>query len=154
MPSSIVRTILCLQTIAPGEGDPVVTLHASLDGAMLALQRSTVFLQFIHLRSSKIFVQVCTSAPCSSSSTCPVHSLSWELLQWLYMMPNDTDSYTHLCVNWLGYKPAVLMSYILETLVLTLDSNYAGSKKPLSLAQLLLVPLSSMRLSDGNRAGP
>ncbi|KAL0046520.1 hypothetical protein WJX82_002723 [Trebouxia sp. C0006] len=44
-------------TVAPGEGEPITALHASLDGSMLAMQRSSAFLQFVHIRSSKMFVQ-------------------------------------------------------------------------------------------------
>lgn len=43
--------------VAPGEGEPITALHASLDGSMLAMQRSSAFLQFVHIRSSKMFVQ-------------------------------------------------------------------------------------------------
>ena len=50
--------MVCLQAALPGEGDPITALNASLDGMMLAVQRGTAFLQFIHLTSSKIFVQV------------------------------------------------------------------------------------------------
>ncbi|DBA75537.1 TPA: hypothetical protein ACH3X2_009099 [Trebouxia sp. C0005] len=44
-------------TVMPGEGEPITALHASLDGSMLAMQRSSAFLQFVHIRSSKMFVQ-------------------------------------------------------------------------------------------------
>lgn len=98
MPETTERVNLCLQTAAPGEGDQVVLLHASLDGTMLALQRSTVFLQFIHLGSSKMFVQVCTSVPCKcprdTSSTRPVNTL----LQWRYTMLTPTLIW--LCTLW------------------------------------------------------
>lgn len=47
------------QVVSTGEGVPVTALHASLDGSMLAIQRSSAFLQFVHIRSSKMFVQVC-----------------------------------------------------------------------------------------------
>ncbi|KAL0036895.1 hypothetical protein WJX77_003973 [Trebouxia sp. C0004] len=43
--------------VAPGEGEPITALHASLDGSMLAMQRSSAFLQIVHIRSSKMFVQ-------------------------------------------------------------------------------------------------
>lgn len=33
-------------------------MRPSLDGVMLAVQRSPAFLQFVHVRSSKMFVQV------------------------------------------------------------------------------------------------
>ena len=47
-----------MQAASPGEGDPITSLNASLDGDILAVQRGTAFLQFIHLTSSKMFVQV------------------------------------------------------------------------------------------------
>jgi len=48
-----------MQAVAPGEGEPITALHASLDGSMLAMQRSSAFLQIVHIRSkSKMFVQV------------------------------------------------------------------------------------------------
>ncbi len=57
-----------MQTVAPGEGEPITALHASLDGSMLAMQRSSAFLQFVHIRSSKMFVQV----SCCYRQTFPV----------------------------------------------------------------------------------
>lgn len=50
--------MILMQAALPGEGDPITSLNASLDGSMLAVQRGTAFLQFIHLTSSKMFVQV------------------------------------------------------------------------------------------------
>ena len=47
-----------MQVAAPGEGDPITSLSVSLDGAILAVQRGTAVLQFIHLQSSKMYVQV------------------------------------------------------------------------------------------------
>lgn len=47
-----------LQEVQLGDGDPVTAMHASLDGFMLAVQRSSAFVQFVHIRSSKMFVQV------------------------------------------------------------------------------------------------
>lgn len=47
-----------MQAASPGEGDAITSLKASLDGAILAVQRGTAFLQFIHPTSSKMFVQV------------------------------------------------------------------------------------------------
>ncbi len=47
-----------MQAVVPGEGEPITALHASLDGSMLAMQRSSAFLQFVYIRSSKMFVQV------------------------------------------------------------------------------------------------
>ena len=49
----------CAQVAASGDGHPITSLHASLDGSLLALQRGAAFLQFIHLQNSRIFVQVC-----------------------------------------------------------------------------------------------
>lgn len=48
-----------LQVVSSGEGEPVSALHACLDGSMLAMQHSSAFLQFVHIGSSKMFVQVC-----------------------------------------------------------------------------------------------
>ena len=54
-------TMVWTQVASPGEGEPITSVNVSLDGAILAVQRGTAFLQFIHLGSSKMFVQVLTS---------------------------------------------------------------------------------------------
>ncbi|KAL3156053.1 hypothetical protein ABBQ32_013041 [Trebouxia sp. C0010 RCD-2024] len=46
-----------LWVASPGEGDSIASLNVSLDGAILAVQRGTALIQFIHLQSSKLFVQ-------------------------------------------------------------------------------------------------
>lgn len=55
---TVMTAMILIQAASPGEGDPITALNASLDGMMLAVQRGTAFLQFIHLTSSKMFVQV------------------------------------------------------------------------------------------------
>lgn len=52
---------MLMQVASPGEGDSIASLNVSLDGAILAVQRGTALIQFIHLQSSKLFVQVLTS---------------------------------------------------------------------------------------------
>ena len=72
-----------MQAALPGEGDPITSLNASLDGTVLAVRRGTAFIQFIHLTSNKMFVQVlpseklvlhnhshCTSACVTSLASC------------------------------------------------------------------------------------
>lgn len=43
--------------VSAGDGEAITALRASLDGSVLAVQRSSAFLQFVHVRSSKMFVQ-------------------------------------------------------------------------------------------------
>ena len=47
-----------VQEVQLGDGEAVNAMLPSLDGMMLAVQRSPAFLQFVHVRSSKMFVQV------------------------------------------------------------------------------------------------
>ena len=50
------------------EGPAVAAAKVSLDGRMMALQRSAGHLQFMDLSSTKTFVQVCCSA--AAAPTC------------------------------------------------------------------------------------
>lgn len=72
MATALSDTVL-LQVASPGEGDPIASLSVSLDGAILAVQRGTAFLQFVHLKSSKLFVQVLTLHPKAQHSTNGYH---------------------------------------------------------------------------------
>lgn len=56
--SEVILAIVWMQAALPGEGDPITSVNASLDGTVLAVQRGTAFIQFIHLTSNKMFVQV------------------------------------------------------------------------------------------------
>lgn len=52
-----VGTLQPIWAVSLGEGEAITAVHASLDGSVLAVQRSFTFLQFVHIRSSKMFVQ-------------------------------------------------------------------------------------------------
>ena len=55
------------------EGPAVAAAKVSLDGRMMALQRSAGHLQFMDLSSTKTFVQVCCS-PLPPLQSCPAQS--------------------------------------------------------------------------------
>lgn len=65
------------QEVNLGDGDTVTAMCPSQDGGMLAVQRSTAFLQFVHITSANMFVQVlpqtCARRPwcCCHLSTLP-----------------------------------------------------------------------------------
>ena len=55
-------TVNDMQVVSAGDGEAITAVKASLDGSVLAVQRSSAFLQFVHVRSSKMFVQVDATA--------------------------------------------------------------------------------------------
>ena len=55
-------TVNDMQVVSAGDGEAITALKASLDGSVLAVQRGSAFLQFVHVRSSKMFVQVDATA--------------------------------------------------------------------------------------------
>lgn len=67
-----------MQVVSTGDGDPITLLSVSLDGAILAVQRGSAVLQFIHLQSNKMFVQVLISHQEAYHVTCAHHVLAVE----------------------------------------------------------------------------
>ena len=59
-----------VQVVSAGDGEAITALKASLDGSVLAVQRTSAFLQFVHVRSSNMFVQVDATA-----ALAPLHQL-------------------------------------------------------------------------------
>ena len=49
---------ICLQEVAITEGPPILAASLSLDGSLVALQRSSVRLEFVSCKNQNIFVQV------------------------------------------------------------------------------------------------
>lgn len=61
MPQDILykQLVWCvLQEVAITEGPPILAAGMSLDGSLLALQRSSVRLEFVSCKTQNIFVQV------------------------------------------------------------------------------------------------
>lgn len=64
----LVRLVVLMQDVSAGEGEPITALKVSLDGLVLAVQRSKAFLQFVYTRHNKTFVQVLhfVCSPCAA----------------------------------------------------------------------------------------
>lgn len=67
--------MLALQAAELGDGEAVKAMRPSLDASMLAVQRSPAFLQFLHIRSSNMFVQVYLISWDSAGNTNHDHKL-------------------------------------------------------------------------------
>lgn len=66
----VLRHTLKVQEMALTEGPPILAASISLDGSLVALQRSPVRLEFVSCKTQKIFVQVCVSAAVWCGSQC------------------------------------------------------------------------------------